>query len=202
MSLLQTMRASPPHARLQYALNAWEPTCDSEHSAYLLSKLGYQNTSQVLRWIDTMRVEPTYARLDPVDRKRVDAIMPQLLAAAGCCPDPDATLRGCLNLLEHLQRWPGYLTVLGLHPSVLSRLVALVGASPWLAQFLTTHLELLDELLGSAICVACRIDRRCAHCCTKLCASAPMTKRPRWSRYAISNTPRCCTSSVWIWKGC
>jgi [glutamine synthetase] adenylyltransferase / [glutamine synthetase]-adenylyl-L-tyrosine phosphorylase len=158
MSLLQTLRAPQSHARLQYALNAWEPACDSEHSAYLLSKLGYQDTSQVLRWIDLMRAQPTYGRLEPVDRKRVDAIMPQLLAAAACCPDPDATLRGCLNLLEHLQRWPGYLTVLGLHPSVLSRLVALVGASPWLAQFLATHLELLDELLGERY--LCRLPDR------------------------------------------
>ena len=76
MSLLQTMRASPPHARLQYALNAWEPTCDSEHSAYLLSKLGYQNTSQVLARVSggetveiTDRGRPV-ARLVPVGNDR------------------------------------------------------------------------------------------------------------------------------------
>jgi [glutamine synthetase] adenylyltransferase / [glutamine synthetase]-adenylyl-L-tyrosine phosphorylase len=158
MSLLRTLRTPQPHARLQSALHALEQTCDGEHSAYLLSKLGYHDSDQVLRWIDVMRRDAAYTRLDALDRKRVDGIMPQLLAAAACCPDPDTTLRGCLDLLERLQRWPGYLTVLSLHPSVLARLVALVGASPWLAQFLCTHLELLDELLGERY--LCRLPDR------------------------------------------
>jgi glutamate-ammonia-ligase adenylyltransferase len=158
MSLLQIMRATQPHARLQYALSALEPACDSEQSAYLISKLGYANADQVLRWLDVMRNAPAYALLDPLDRKRVDAILPQLLAASAGCPNPDATLRSSLNLLERLQRWPGYLTVLSVHPSVVGRLVALVGASPWLAQFLSTHIELLDELLGERY--LCRLPDR------------------------------------------
>ena len=131
----------------QYALDAWQNESAGEQSLQTLSKLGYSDTAQVQRWLELMRRAPAYARLNNSERDRVDAIIPDLLAAAAACQDPDSTLRGCLNLVERLQQWPGYLSVL-VYPGMLQRLVGLVGASPWLAQFLYSHPELLDRLLG------------------------------------------------------
>jgi len=141
----------------QYALDAWQNESAGEQSLQTLSKLGYSDTAQVQRWLELMRRAPAYARLNNSERDRVDAIIPDLLAAAAACQDPDSTLRGCLNLVERLQQWPGYLSVL-VYPGMLQRLVGLVGASPWLAQFLYSHPELLDRLLGEQLADGGTVD--------------------------------------------
>ena len=105
-----------------------------------------------------MRREPAYEKLSKPERNRLENLLPDLLAAAASCTDPDATLRGCLNLVERLQRWPGYLAVLVAHPGVLRRVVGLIGASPWLGQFLLSHPELVDELLAEHY--LCRLPTR------------------------------------------
>src|SRR5215217_7994109 len=94
---------------LQFALDAWQSEPNGDQSLQKLSQLGYNDTAQVQRWLELMRREPAYARLNDRERARVDAIIPDLLTTAARCADPDSTLRGCLNLVERLQQWPGYL---------------------------------------------------------------------------------------------
>lgn len=59
----------------------------------------------------------------------------------------EATLGRLLDFLETIARRAAYLALLTEYPHTLGRVVRMMGASNWAAQFLTRHPILLDELL-------------------------------------------------------
>src|SRR4029450_6975964 len=63
--------------------------------------------------------------------------------------DPDSALERVLDLLDAVSRRGSYLALLEEYPRALKQLATLMGASPWVAQYLTQHPILLDELLDS-----------------------------------------------------
>lgn len=71
----------------------------------------------------------------------------QVRLAAAACRDPDGTARLGLNLLERLANHGSALRELGADPAGVSRLVGLLGASPWLGQLMIGQPELTDVLL-------------------------------------------------------
>jgi glutamate-ammonia-ligase adenylyltransferase len=84
-------------------------------------------------------------------RRRFDALVPALAAAAAQCADPDAALSRGLDLIEAIARRAAYLALLAEHPEALERVVRLIAASSWAAQFVTRHPLLLDELLDDRV---------------------------------------------------
>jgi glutamate-ammonia-ligase adenylyltransferase len=75
--------------------------------------------------------------------------VPLAIETAATYPDADATLERILQLLESVSRRESYLAMLEEYPQALARLAELMSASPWVAQYLTLHPILLDELLDS-----------------------------------------------------
>ena len=73
--------------------------------------------------------------------------MPRVLEAVVHADDPETVLRRILHLLTRIQHRISYLALLLEYPNALTHLVRLVGASPWIAAFLSRHPVLLDELL-------------------------------------------------------
>lgn len=59
----------------------------------------------------------------------------------------DATLARLLDFLEAIARRAAYLALLTEYPHTLGRVIRMMGASRWAAQYLTQHPILLDELL-------------------------------------------------------
>ena len=78
---------------------------------------------------------------------------PEVVGAAHC-DDPDATLRRGLDLIEAIARRAAYLALLAEHPEALERVVTMVAASSWAAEFITRHPLLLDELLDDRVLYA------------------------------------------------
>ncbi|MGH8620878.1 MAG: bifunctional [glutamate--ammonia ligase]-adenylyl-L-tyrosine phosphorylase/[glutamate--ammonia-ligase] adenylyltransferase, partial [Burkholderiales bacterium] len=58
-------------------------------------------------------------------------------------------LERLIGLLESVSRRGAYLALLKEYPQALSRLADMISASPWVAQYLTSHPILLDELLDA-----------------------------------------------------
>jgi glutamate-ammonia-ligase adenylyltransferase len=83
----------------------------------------------------------------PIDSGRLGGVLPALVASAARTPQPEPTLQSALDLFERMAEWPRYLASLSQDPGAVSRLVGLIGASPWLAQLLTARPALADELL-------------------------------------------------------
>ena len=82
---------------------------------------------------------------------RLDHVVPALLQAAAASVQPDAALRRVLALLQNILRRSSYLALLDERPAALARLVDVVARSGLLAERITAHPLLLDELLDARL---------------------------------------------------
>lgn len=82
-------------------------------------------------------------------RARLDRLMPALLAVAVESGEASGVLPMLLDLLTILARRSSYLALLDEHPAALKRLVDVFLRSALMAELLTRHPLLLDELLGA-----------------------------------------------------
>ena len=94
-----------------------------------------------------LRASQRYAALPADSWRRLDALIPQLVRASAATPDPEATLARGLDLVESIASRAAYLALLAERPEALERVVRIIGASSWAAEFITRHPLLLDELL-------------------------------------------------------
>src|SRR5258708_36310948 len=74
--------------------------------------------------------------------------------ASGASADPAATLAGGIDRVEAIASRAAYLALLAENPRALERVVRIIGASSWAAQFVTQHPLLLDELLDDRVLYA------------------------------------------------
>jgi glutamate-ammonia-ligase adenylyltransferase len=101
-----------------------------------------------------LRASQRYAALSDESRRRLDALIPALARATRSAPDPEAALARGVDLVEAIASRAAYLALLAEHPQALERVVRIVGASSWAAQFITRHPVLLDELLDDRVLYA------------------------------------------------
>src|SRR5690606_37308540 len=85
--------------------------------------------------------------LPNTSRRRLTALLPRLVTAAGDTPDPRTTLLRLLDLVEHIAQRSAYLALLAEYPETLARVARIVGASPWASHYLTQYPLLLDGLI-------------------------------------------------------
>ena len=114
-----------------------------------LQALGYQNSVETLRRLDSLRTGSRYRQLPELSRQRFDALMPMLIAQAATEANADTVLLRVSDLLETICRRASYLALLAEYPAALGLVVKLAAASPWLMQYLAQHPILLDELLDT-----------------------------------------------------
>ena len=96
-----------------------------------------------------MRSTSRYREMPAASQALLDRLVPLAVEAAAAEKDPDATLERLIGLLESIARRGAYLALLKEYPQALSQLAAMMSASPWVAQYLTSHPILLDELLDA-----------------------------------------------------
>jgi len=128
---------------------AWQNAADTAETTATLAGLGYRNPPASAARLAAARTGSRYNQLQDNIRSRFDALIPRMIAAAASALDPDDTLMHCLGLLETLTRRGAYLALLQEYPQAQRRLVDLIGASRWAAQYLERHPILLDDLLGA-----------------------------------------------------
>jgi len=112
--------------------------------------------NEVRPWPDhprlaALRVSQRYQQLPEDSKRRVDALVPALAHAAAATADPETTLARGVDLVEAVARRAAYLALLAERPEALERVVRMIGASSWAAQFVTQHPLLLDELLDDRV---------------------------------------------------
>jgi glutamate-ammonia-ligase adenylyltransferase len=101
-----------------------------------------------------LRASQRYAALPDESRRRLDALIPPLARATRGAPDPETALARSIDLVEAIASRAAYLALLAEHPQALERVVRIVGASSWAAEFITRHPVLLDELLDDRLLYA------------------------------------------------
>ena len=127
----------------------WTENPDTENSVDLLSTLGFHQPREIESRLRAMRTGSRYREMPAESVARLDRLVPLVVEAAAAQKDPDVALDRILDLLDSVSRRGSYLALLAEFPHTLSRLAAMMGASPWVARYLTSRPILLDELLDS-----------------------------------------------------
>lgn len=130
----------------------WRERMDEERSWQVLEEAGFEDPQAALRTLAGLR--PGYNALSADARERMDRLMPPLIAAAGRSEGPDAVLPRLTHLIAAVARRSVYLLLLAENATALGQLVKLMAASPWIAEHLTRHPILLDELLDPRVLYA------------------------------------------------
>ncbi len=127
----------------------WQASPDAERSAATLAALGFRQPREIGERLATMRAAGRYREMPAASQARLDHLVPLAVQAAAAQREPDPTLDRLLDLLDAVSRRGSYLALMVEYPQALSRLAAMMSASPWVAQYLTARPILLDELLDS-----------------------------------------------------
>ncbi|MGH8702689.1 MAG: bifunctional [glutamate--ammonia ligase]-adenylyl-L-tyrosine phosphorylase/[glutamate--ammonia-ligase] adenylyltransferase, partial [Burkholderiales bacterium] len=132
----------------------WQGALDAERSVAILAGLGFREPGAIEQRLRSMRSASRYREMPGASQALLDRLVPLAVGAAAAENDPDVTLERLIGLLESISRRGAYLALLKEYPQALSRLAAMMSASPWVAQYLTTHPILLDELLDARMLYA------------------------------------------------
>ena len=119
-----------------------------------LAGRGFRNPDMSADRLLATRRGQRYALLPTDSRRRFNALVPALAAAAAHTADPDTTLARGMELIETIARRAAYLALLAEHPEALERVTKMIAASSWAAEFVTRHPLLLDELLDDRVLYA------------------------------------------------
>ncbi|MDQ3774213.1 MAG: bifunctional [glutamate--ammonia ligase]-adenylyl-L-tyrosine phosphorylase/[glutamate--ammonia-ligase] adenylyltransferase [Pseudomonadota bacterium] len=125
----------------------WQPRQGTAERVSRLAALGFTDPDPALRALDTLYASAAVRRLTPVERERLDRVLPALLAATARLREPATTLGRVLAIVEAIAKRSVYLILLEEHPAALRQLVELCAASPWIASYLARQPVLLDELI-------------------------------------------------------
>ena len=123
-------------------------------AAEQLAGLGFARGGELSRQLALFRNGSRYRQMPAASQRRLDRLVPAAIAAAASRRNPDDTAERLLALFESISRREAYLALLHEYPHALDRVADLMGASPWVAQYITRHPILLDELLDSRTLLA------------------------------------------------
>jgi glutamate-ammonia-ligase adenylyltransferase len=129
----------------------WLGTADAEAARQILRDSGYTQPEEALNLVNALREGPMVSAYSTGARARIDRVVPLVLKAAGQSDDPLTTLQRLVHLLEAVGRRTVYFSLMAENPQVLTQLVRLGSASPWIASWIAQHPILLDELLNPTL---------------------------------------------------
>ncbi len=127
--------------------SVWLETSDAESATQRLSHAGFRDPPAVFEILRALRQSRACNALSPQGRERLDRLVPLLLGAAALNPDSSTTLARLVTLVEAIAQRSVYLSLLVENPMALSQLVKLCAASAWIADWISQHPILLDELI-------------------------------------------------------
>jgi glutamate-ammonia-ligase adenylyltransferase len=132
---------------LEAEKSVWNASVGEAEAVESLHQIGFAEPHETYRRLNILHQSSRYKQLPELSRQRFDAVMPHVISQAGKVNNPDVTLTRVTDLLESICRRASYLALLAEHPQAMQLLVKLCSSSPWLANYLTSHPILLDELL-------------------------------------------------------
>jgi glutamate-ammonia-ligase adenylyltransferase len=127
----------------------WQEGAEAGKTVAALAGLGFREPEAIESRLRSLRSGARYREMPATSQSRLDRLVPLAIEAATTGKHADATLDRLLDLLESVSRRGSYLALLEEYPHALTRLAAMMGASQWVAQYLTQRPILLDELLDT-----------------------------------------------------
>ncbi|MGW8248554.1 MAG: bifunctional [glutamate--ammonia ligase]-adenylyl-L-tyrosine phosphorylase/[glutamate--ammonia-ligase] adenylyltransferase, partial [Acidiferrobacterales bacterium] len=131
-------------------VRVWRGLVDEEQAQQILAAHGYQQPEEARRLLEGLRGGRAYVAFSSAGRERMDRLLPLLIAAAGLTEDANTTLTRLVKLIELIGRRSSYFVLLIENPLALSQLVKLCAASAWIADWISQHPVVMDELIDAA----------------------------------------------------
>jgi [glutamine synthetase] adenylyltransferase / [glutamine synthetase]-adenylyl-L-tyrosine phosphorylase len=126
----------------------WHQDLTEDQAIALLTQLGFESPGTSWKLLSDFRRERVYLTLPAESRQRFSRFMPLLLATLALEKKPSLGLDRVMKLVEAVARRTAYLVLLSENPRAMKQFVHLCTQSPFIAEFLSRHPVLLDELLG------------------------------------------------------
>jgi len=117
-------------------------------AARWLERFGIEATPALTERLLGLAGGPFHRRLTARAQGRVEQLLPRLAAAAARSEVPAVALERGLDFVRAVAGRSAYLQALADRPAALARLVRLFDASEWVANLVTRHPIVVDELIG------------------------------------------------------
>lgn len=125
----------------------WQQELSEQAAVALLDGLGYEAAEQTWQELLAFRKDKVFQTLPAESRTRFARFMPLLLATLATEKTPSVGLTRVMKMVEAVARRTAYIVLLSENPGAMKQFVRLCTASPFVAEFLSKHPVLLDELL-------------------------------------------------------
>jgi glutamate-ammonia-ligase adenylyltransferase len=146
--LLETKDEQSKQPNLEEQLQGiWQGVISDRQAEETLAGIGFDQPREVLQLLDYLRNTLGSNRLGNKGLRRLEKLIPRVLKEVGTGNRSEMVLGRIIDLIKSIGGRISYLALLLENPMVLTHLVQLAGASPWIASFLAQHPVLLDELL-------------------------------------------------------
>lgn len=129
----------------------WSGDLTDEEALEELTEVGYSDAGSLYEQITQLGQGGFYSRLTNIARDRLDRIIPNMLRSAAGTSDPDETARRLMVLMRNIAGRSVYVQVLLERPQSMDLLVRLFAESKWLAEFVSAHPMVIDEILDHRI---------------------------------------------------
>jgi glutamate-ammonia-ligase adenylyltransferase len=129
----------------------WDSRAETAALAESLGHAGFTDSAEAARLLLELRASSLVRKLDEAGRKRLQALLPVLLADVARSPAQLAVLRRILTIIEATGKRSAYFALLRENAAARARLVELVGHGEFLAAQIAAHPLLLDELIDARL---------------------------------------------------
>jgi glutamate-ammonia-ligase adenylyltransferase len=116
-----------------------------------VARAGLKPAAELAALLAEWRSGTTVQRLDEVARRRLQALVPRILAQLRSSTDPQTALRRVLRVLEAIGTRSAYFALLNENAPALARLMAICERSDFLTAQIAAFPLLLDELLDERV---------------------------------------------------
>lgn len=128
---------------------------DKAHIQSLLAHLGYADAASAAQRLHAAWNSTRLQAMSETSRNRLlnllNRALPLIIEICAQRHAPQVVLGRLLDFFEAIARRAAYLSLLQEYPHTLTRVIRLMAASNWAAQFLNQHPILLDELLDEGM---------------------------------------------------
>jgi glutamate-ammonia-ligase adenylyltransferase len=125
----------------------WDAPDEEQESLPLLQEAGFEHPEAIARQLEGLKEHRAIRLMTEKGRNRLDRLMPRLLQSIAGQARSDEVLERFIALLQAIAGRTGYIALISDQPGVLDQLVRLFAASGWIAERVTRHPILLDELI-------------------------------------------------------
>lgn len=125
----------------------WREEMTENAAQLFLEEKGFEDAPSSTKLIHDFRKDRNFVVLEGESRLRFQRFMPVLLDAVSQVETPSLALARVMTLISAVSRRTAYLVLMLENRNVLSAVVQLCTASPFVSEFLSMHPVLLDELL-------------------------------------------------------